>query len=143
MAFCGKCGAQLHDNATFCAACGTSTGPAATTTPTATMPVVTHTANGPAGRGFFSSLFDFGFTSFVTGKLIKVLYVLAIIVLAVVVIAFVVLAQNQPSPTPMLAIILAPIGFFLELILVRVQLEILIVIFRMYEHVAEIARQGR
>jgi uncharacterized membrane protein YvbJ len=145
MAFCGKCGTQLHDNATFCANCGTSTGVSAQP-PASVTPAITHTAivsSAPASRGFFGSLFDFSFSSFVTGKLIKVLYVLAIIVLAVAAVVLVVAAQSQPSPAPVVSIIVAPIAFLLYVILVRVQLEILIVIFRMSEHMAEIAQQGR
>jgi hypothetical protein len=144
MAFCGKCGAQLHENATFCAACGTPTGVPAQT-PAGTTPVITH----PVGvrleesKGFFGSLFDFSFTSFVTGKVIKVLYVLLMIVLVLALVVFVVLTQNQPYPAGIVALIAAPIIFFLYLILIRVYMEILIVIFRMSEHLAEIAQQGR
>jgi len=83
MAFCGKCGSQLHDNATFCANCGASTTAAGVTT---TTPVVT-TPGAPVrleeSKGFWGSLFDLSFTSFVTSKVIKFLFVLAIIVLAI------------------------------------------------------------
>src|SRR5215471_21820754 len=150
MAFCGKCGSQLHENATFCANCGASVGGPAQTpavaTPVFTPPPVI-TAGTPAhydeAKGFFGSLFDFSFSSFVTSRIIKFLYVLGMIVLAVAIIIFVVAAQNQPNPVPLVAIIAAPIVFFLYLILIRVQLEILIVIFRMSEHLSEIAEQGR
>jgi ribosomal protein L37E len=148
MAFCGKCGAQLHENATFCAACGTPTAVQAQTpvTAAAAAPAPARAATPvhlEESRGFFSWRFDFSFTSFVTGKLIKVLYVLAMIVLVVALVVVVIAAQTQPSPMPIVAIVAAPIVFFLYLILVRVQLEILIVIFRMSEHLAEIAQQGR
>ena len=146
MAFCGKCGTQLHDNATFCANCGTSTGVSAQP-PASGTPAIAHTAivsGAPASRGFFGSLFDFSFSSFVTGKLIKVLYVLAIILAALGAVGIIVFA-NSPMSTmnPVVAIIVAPIIFLLYIILARVQLEILIVIFRMSEHLAEIAEQGR
>jgi len=149
MAFCGKCGSQLHENATFCANCGAGVGGAAQT-PAGGTPAVTQTYVAPAGvvyhehaKGFFGSLFDISFTSFITSKIIKFLYVLLMIVLAVAIIVFVVAAQNQQSPVPLLAIIAAPIAFFLYLILIRVQLELIIVIFRMSEHLGEIADQGR
>ena len=146
MAFCGKCGTQLHDNATFCANCGTSTSvsaqPPASGTPAIAHPAIVSGAT--ASRGFFGSLFDFSFSSFVTGKLIKVLYVLAIILAALGAVGIIVFA-NSPMSTmnPVVAIIVAPIIFLLYIILARVQLEILIVIFRMSEHLAEIAEQGR
>jgi uncharacterized membrane protein YvbJ len=143
MAFCGKCGAQLHENATFCANCGTPTSVSAQAS-AGGAPVVPQPPMGartPSSQGFFASLFDFSFSSFVTGKLIKLLYVLAMILVAVATVIVVVQLQNQPNPIPLVSIIAAPIVFFLYLILIRVQLEILIVVFRMYEHVAEIAEQ--
>ena len=147
MAFCGKCGSQLHDNATFCANCGSPTGVAATTpqaagtTPAAPQHV--YVAPGPQQRGFFSSLFDISFTSFITSRIIKVIYVLLMIVLVIAVVVLVVQAQNMPSPAPIVAIIVAPIAFFLYLMLIRVQMEILIVIFRISENVRDIAEELR
>ena len=144
MAFCGKCGAQLHENATFCAACGTSTGAAATTS-AATTPLVTQTATAvPGQRGFFGSLFDLSFTSFVTMKVIKVLFVLAIIGAALVAISLVAFS-NTPygNLPPVVAIIAAPIVFFVYILLARVWMEILMVTFRIEQYVAEIAQQGR
>jgi len=145
MAFCGKCGAQLHEGATFCANCGASTA-AAAQLPAAGTPVVTHplVAGGvPPQRGFWGSLFDLSFTSFVTTKLIKVLFVLAIIGAAIEAIAVVVYANNLPSPAPLIGIIAAPIVFFLIILIGRVELEIIIVIFRGVEHLAELVEQGR
>jgi len=55
----------------------------------------------------------------------------------------VVQAQNMPSPAPIAAIIAAPIAFFLYLMLIRVQMEILIVIFRISENVRDIADELR
>jgi len=149
MAFCGKCGSQLHDNATFCANCGSPTGVAAGTPQAAAaaapvpQQVYVAPAAGPHQRGFFSSLFDISFTSFITSKIIKVIYVLLMIVLAIAVVVLVIQAQNMPSPTPILAIVVAPIVFFLYLMLIRMQLEILIVIFRISENVRDIADELR
>jgi len=151
MAFCGKCGSQLHENATFCANCGSAVGGAAET-PAGGTPAVTQQAYvAPAApahfeqsKGFFGSLFDISFTSFVTGKIIKFLYVLAIIALGLgIVAAAVIYSQQMPSQYAIGIVIAAPIVFFLYLILIRMQLEMIIVIFRMSEHLAEIAEQGR
>ena len=155
MAFCGKCGSQLHENATFCANCGATVGGPAQT-PAASTPVVTPPVAAPAvaarleeSKGFFGSLFDISFTSFVTSRIVKFLYVLIIILLVLGAIALIAAvlgggpyAQNLPFPAP-LAVIVIAILFFLYLILARVQLEIITVIFRMSEHLAEIAEQGR
>ncbi|HEY6972318.1 MAG TPA: DUF4282 domain-containing protein [Candidatus Angelobacter sp.] len=155
MAFCGKCGSQLHENATFCANCGSAVGGAAQT-PVAAAPVVTPPAAAPVvplhleeSKGFFGSLFDISFSSFVTSKIVKFLYVLIIILLVIGAIALIATVLgggsyglNLPFPAPVAVIVIA-ILFFLYLILARVQLEIIVVIFRMSEHLAEIAEQGR
>lgn len=146
MAFCGKCGAQLHENATFCAACGTPAGqpgePSSVPAPVV-IPTVS-AARVPASRGFFGSLFDLSFTNFVTTKIIKFLFVLAIILAALVAIGMIAFSNNPYSNVPpALVIILAPIVFFVYVLLARVWLEIIMVTFRMAEHLAEIAQQGR
>lgn len=101
--------------------------------------------------GFLSSLFDFSFTSFITTKLIKVLYALAILGAALAGLGFFLLAvvsgfkESALAGLGALVIggIVAALVFFLWVLYARVLLEIIIVIFRMSEHLAEIARQGR
>jgi len=114
MAFCGKCGSQLHDNATFCANCGATTVAAApgavATTPVVTIPAAPVRLE--ESKGFFGSLFDLSFTSFVTSKVIKFLYVLSIIVLAIGAVVLVVMAQDQPRPIPVVSILVAPMRSF-------------------------------
>jgi hypothetical protein len=150
MAFCGKCGAQLHEGATFCANCGASTGASGATgaiAATGVAPALSHppVAGGvPPQRGFWGSLFDLSFTSFVTIRLIKVLFVLAIIGAAFGAIAVIVYANNPLSPVPgWVGIILAPIVFFLYILIARVYMEIIMVTFRMVEYLRELVEQGR
>jgi hypothetical protein len=103
----------------------------------------TPSATADEARGLFSSLFDLSFTTFVTSKLIKVLYALAILFAALVAAALLVSGFSQGSLVGLLMLIVAPIVFLATVIYARVLLEIMIVVFRMAEHLAEIAQQGR
>ena len=95
-------------------------------------------------RGFFESLFDFSFTSLVTTKLIKVLYGLSIAFLALGSLFFVIIGFSFSSTAGVLTLLFwAPLLFLLGVCYTRVMLEIMIVIFRIAEHTAEIAQQGR
>lgn len=158
MAFCSICGTQMADSATFCPGCGRKAEgavgggvPAGSARPSAasqSAPATTAAQAMPISadeaKGFLSALFDLSFTSFVTTKLIKVLFVLLIVICALMALGIAASGFNQGTGTGVLAlVIIAPIVFFLGVIYSRVLLEIIIVIFRMAEHLAEIAEQGR
>ena len=100
-------------------------------------------ASGAEGRGVLSSLFDLSFTTFITSKLIKVLYAMAIALAALVAATLLVSGFSQGTLVGLLMLIVAPIVFLGTVIYARVLLEIMIVVFRMAEHLAEIAQQGR
>jgi len=102
----------------------------------------------PPSKGFFGSLFDFSFTSFVAPKIIKFLFVLLIIgvILAALYVVYLgVQLMRAPGGESMglLFLIGAPIGAFLYLLLGRIWLEVMMVLFRIVEHTAEIARNTR
>lgn len=147
MAFCGKCGAQLHEAATFCANCGASTTASAQADAGGTPAVAHHAAASavPGQRGFFGSLFDLSFTNFVTMKVIKVLFVLAIIIVAIGAIFAMVSAGNFPGlPVPAaVVVIVVPIVAFLYILVIRVYMEIIMVTFRMVDYLRELVEQGR
>jgi hypothetical protein len=106
-------------------------------------------------QGFFKSLFDFSFTSFVTGKVIKFLYILILVLL---VIAYVVIAialfssggssfeyntlTNEFETTSggnttaglLWLFVFGPIALFLYTLLYRVLLELIVVVFRIYDN---------
>ena len=146
MAFCQSCGAQMSEGATVCTACGEAkSGRPYGSTPGMTPPSqYAPTATGVEVRGFLSSLFDLSFTSFITTKLIKVLYVLSLLGAALIALSVGVSGFNAGSTTGLITlIIVAPITFLFGVIYCRVMMELVIVVFRAAEHVAEIARQGR
>ena len=94
----------------------------------------------PADGGFFASLFDFSFRSFITTRIIQVLYVLAIIAAGFWAVALLVAGLSQGGATAFFALVGAIIGFFLAIIYIRVLLELVIVIFRIGEHTESMAQ---
>ena len=95
-------------------------------------------------KGFLESLFDFSFTTFVTSKLIKILYVLSIVCAALGSLFLIVIGFTLSTALGVLMLLIAsPLLFLSSVIYARVLLEIMIVIFRISEHTAEIAAQGR
>lgn len=113
---------------------------------------------GGQSKGFFRSLFDLSFTSFVTARVVKFIYVLSIVFVVLYVLgtmayasfiayAFVAaLAQSDALGIVvglLLFLILTPILLLVAITYVRVLLEIVIVLFRISENTAELVRQGR
>jgi len=128
---CNACGAPLEQNAAFCAACGRSQTGAAV-------------PDSAAVQGFLASLFDLSFTSFITTKLIKVLYVLGMVSSALMALFLVISGFARGSGTGLfMLIIVAPVLFLISVIYCRVLMELFILFFRMAEHLAELVRQGR
>ena len=95
-------------------------------------------------KGFFGSLCDFSFTALVTSKVIKVLYGLSILGAAILAIGLIVAGFSNSAGLGVVTLIIgAPLAFLIYVIYARVLLEIIIVIFRISEHTAELVEQGR
>jgi hypothetical protein len=98
---------------------------------------------GGSAKGFVGSLFDFGFTSFVTPLVVKVLYVLIMIVLGLVGLGSVVIAFAVNTVLGIFTLIIAaPLSFFISLALYRIILELFVVIFRVAEDIHAIRERG-
>jgi hypothetical protein len=96
-----------------------------------------------ATQGFVSSLFDFSFTSFVTPKVIKVLYALIMIGVGLLVLGFVIFCFRVNAGLGAIAlIILGPVYFLVTMAFYRVVLEFFMVTFRIYEELHLIRRRG-
>ena len=95
-------------------------------------------------KGFVASLFDFSFSSFVTPKLIRALYVLATVWTAVLTIAFCNLCLHFGNGGGMIVflIIAAPVLFLLGLGCIRVALEVFMVLHRLNENIQAIRDRG-
>ena len=95
-------------------------------------------------KGFFGSLFDLSFSEFVTTKIIKFLFILAIIgsgigALGVVITGF---ASNSGA-IGILFLLLSPVVFIIFVLLSRVWLELVIVVFRIAENTTQLVRQKK
>ncbi|MCX8053074.1 MAG: DUF4282 domain-containing protein [Armatimonadetes bacterium] len=97
-------------------------------------------------KGFFSRLFDFSFSEFITMSIVKVLYVLAVIASAVAALFTLVgglMMLGSEVAQGLLMIILSPIVFILYVICARIWLELIIIIFRIEENTAKMAGGGQ
>lgn len=94
--------------------------------------------------GFIESLMDFSFTSFVTSKIIKLLYGLSIVSAGVLGLILIIAGFGMSALAGIvMLLIVAPLVFIISVIYSRVLLEIVIVIFRISEHSTEIAANTR
>jgi Domain of unknown function (DUF4282) len=93
--------------------------------------------------GFFGALFDLSFTSLITTKIIRVLYMLSMIVIGVVALIVVVAGFLHSGGTGIVLLVLAPIFSLIFLVYVRVLLEISIALLRIMENTTDLVAQGR
>jgi hypothetical protein len=95
-------------------------------------------------QGFLAALFDVSFSSLVTTRVIKVLYVLSMIIIGLFALFFVVAAfSNSVAGGIIVLLVVAPLAALLYLIYVRVLLELVIVIFRIWETNVELVSLQR
>ena len=94
-------------------------------------------------KGFLGALFDFSFTSFVTPKVVKVLYILIVVVVGLSAVGFAlsVLATNVGLGLIVL-LIGAPLYFLVVTALYRITLEFFMVIYRMAQDIRAIRERG-
>jgi predicted benzoate:H+ symporter BenE len=84
---------------------------------------------------FLGALFDFSFRSFVTLRIVRFLYAVAVVFLVVGVVVAVVggMAAGRNALEVAGFLLFVPIAAFLHLLLIRVFLELMVVIFRIGE----------
>jgi hypothetical protein len=89
--------------------------------------------------GFLGALFDFSFSNFITGRLIKILFALGLLAWGLTALSILLAAFQRGFLTGILGLIFAPLVFLLGAMYLRVVLEIFMVIFRIAENVQRIA----
>jgi Domain of unknown function (DUF4282) len=94
-------------------------------------------------KGFLGALFDFGFTSFVTPKVIKALYVLIMIGTVISALVFTVLAFRVSTAFGILTLIIGdPLFIVIVLAIYRIILEFFMAMFRVAEDVQALRERG-
>lgn len=91
-------------------------------------------------KGTLNALFDFSFSTFITTRLIKILYILAIIAAGIAAFGIIVSGFAQGFFAGLLSCIVAVLAFAIYVIMARIWLELIIVIFRISENVDVIAK---
>jgi Domain of unknown function (DUF4282) len=94
-------------------------------------------------KGFVRSLYDFKFTSFITLRVIRALYVLITIIYSLgAVVFFIALLVGHTPGGIVIAIIGVPIFYLIYLTLARISLEIVMVVFNIGKDVRAINERG-
>jgi hypothetical protein len=90
-------------------------------------------------KGFFAALFDFGFTSFITLKFLRVIYTVLVCLILVVGLFFLIAGLSQGGGTAVAVIFLAPLATLFYLIFVRIYMELIAMFFRIGENTSIMA----
>jgi hypothetical protein len=94
-------------------------------------------------KGFLGALFDFGFRSFVTPKVIKVLYVLIMIGTVVSALVFTIIAFKASLTFGVVTLLFGdPLFILIMLAIYRIILEFFVVIFRISEDIRALRERG-
>ncbi len=105
-------------------------------------PAVTGAAGGSA-NSFLASLFDFSFSSFVATRVVKVLYVLVVLVAGLYTLLLLAVGFRAGTGVGLLfLVVVCPLFFIVFVAVYRVLLEVMVVIFRIADDLAEIRRRG-
>jgi len=94
-------------------------------------------------KGFFGALFDFSFTSFVTTKIIKVLYVLIFVLAVVSALVYTIIAFRVSAGFGILTLVIGdPLFIIIVMAFWRLVLEAFVVVFRIAEDIRALRERG-
>jgi hypothetical protein len=94
-------------------------------------------------KGFFGALFDFSFTSFVTTKIIKVLYVLILVLAVVSALVYTIIAFKVSAGFGFLTLVIGdPLFIIIVMAFWRLVLEAFVVVFRIAEDIRALRERG-
>ncbi len=91
-------------------------------------------------KGFFTTLFDFSFSEFITTQIIKILYGIGILASAIGALLFIIWGFHGGFLAGIITIILSPVIFIIYTIIVRVYLEVVMVLFRIADNISQIVK---
>jgi Domain of unknown function (DUF4282) len=87
----------------------------------------------PEEKNFFTGISDFGFNGSLLRRLVKVLYVLAIVFGGIAVVATVVVGYQQSPAQGLINLVAGIVSLFVGVLVVRALLELALVILRIAE----------
>jgi hypothetical protein len=94
-------------------------------------------------KGFFGALFDFSFTSFVTTKIIKVLYALILVLAVLTALVYTIIAFKVSAGFGILTLVIGdPLFIIIVMAFWRLVLEAFVVVFRMAEDIRALRDRG-
>jgi Domain of unknown function (DUF4282) len=96
----------------------------------------------PEEKNFFAGLFDFAFNSLLLRRLVKILYVLAIIFGGITVVASVVLGYQQSPAQGLINLVAGIVSFFVGVLVVRALLEVALQVLRIAEGIERATHPG-
>ncbi len=125
---CPHCGGEVYANAIKCKHCKSSLEEATLTVNSYENEAV------QTEKGFLRSLFDTSMREMITPKIIRFIFIIGLIayVLTAVVVIIGMLMSGEIMMA-LLAIIVVPIGFIIAVVFMRIYLEIIIILFRIYD----------
>jgi Domain of unknown function (DUF4282) len=147
---CASCGKPKSADAAYCVHCGAATHAATQQkagsqrqSTTSSFVFGEHPAS-VTQRGLLASLLDVTFTSLVGTKLVRMLYVLAMIWIGLAALSYIVLAFRLSSAFGLvMLLVIAPFSSLLALGFTRVLLELCVSIFQVTANSNELVAQGR
>ena len=96
----------------------------------------------PEEKNFFTGLFDFSFSHSLLRRLVKLLYVIAIVFGGITVVACVVLGYQQSPAQGLISLVAGIVALFVGVLVVRVQLELALAILRIAEGIERATHPG-
>src|SRR5882672_10259554 len=96
----------------------------------------------PEEKNFFTGLFDFSFSHSLLRRLVKLLYVIAIVFGGITVVACVVLGYQQSPAQGLINLVAGIVALFVGVLLVRVLLELALAILRIAEGIERATHPG-
>jgi len=93
-------------------------------------------------KNFFAGLFDFSFSSLLTRRIVKLLYIISILGGGIAVVAFVVVGMQQSPAEGLINLVVGIVALFVGVLVVRVLLELALVILKIAEGIDRATHAG-
>lgn len=96
----------------------------------------------PEEKGLFAGLFDFSFQELLSRKIVKLLYILALVGGGIGLVTEVVLELQASTSAGLLALVAGIVALFLWILITRVALECVLALFRIADNIERATHGG-